>query len=43
MNRKWFWMMNYCKKHGISLAQLWAWKKAEIEWNALNDSQKKDR
>ena len=26
---KWFWKMDYCKKHGIPPAQKWAWGEAE--------------
>jgi len=30
---KWIWMMDYCKKRGVSPAQTWAWKQAEEEYN----------
>ena len=29
---KWAWMMEYCKKRGISPAPIMNWRKAEDEW-----------
>lgn len=29
---KWFWKMDYCKKHGLAPAQNWMWDIAETKW-----------
>ena len=34
-DKKWFWMMDYCKRKQIPPAQKWAWDEAEIEYNNL--------
>jgi len=31
--KKWFWMMDYCKTKLIPPAQSWAWDEAEIKYN----------
>ena len=28
-DKKWNWMMEYCKKNGLPAAQSWAWNKAK--------------
>lgn len=33
--KKWFWMMNYCKTKQIPPAQKWAWNEARNEYNLL--------
>ncbi len=33
---KWFWMMDYCKKHGIPPARVWAWKEVELSYEQKN-------
>ena len=30
--KKWFWMMDYCKKHNIPPAQKWAWDISKIAY-----------
>ena len=32
---KWFWMMAYCKNHGLPPAQPWAWSQAKQAYNKL--------
>ena len=29
MNKKWIWMMDYCKRERLPPAQKWAWDEAE--------------
>jgi len=31
--KKWFWMMDYCKRKQIPPAQKWAWDEAEKKYN----------
>lgn len=32
VNDKWYWMMDYCKEHGLPPAQSFAWNRAEEEY-----------
>ena len=32
--KKWFWMVDYCKRKEIPPAQKWAWDEAENAFNA---------
>ena len=31
--KKWFWMMEYCKRKQMPPAQKWAWDEAEKKYN----------
>ena len=33
ITNKWIWMMDYCKKRGVSPSQTWMWEQAEKEYN----------
>jgi len=35
--RKWFWMMDYCKSAQIPPAQEWAWSRARRAWETKNE------
>lgn len=35
LEKKWFWMMDYCKTKLIPPAQSWAWNESEKEYNKL--------
>ena len=41
--KKWFWKMEYCRKHRLPPAQSWAWWEAEQAWKEYKESQKKGK
>lgn len=41
--KKWFWMMDYCKQHGLPPAQNYGWETAKKAWQKLNQKPEKEK